>query len=189
VYSGTGQFAALPLWNGSVLLLTLSILVLSLRFALMTASVAPGLAGLPRPLRALLAFGMTDETYALTIVRQRGRVEPGYLFGGWLAMYLGWLGGTVVGVLVGARVPEAWLGPLESLFPVVFLALAVLCCVSRATTVVMLLGAGLAAVGATLVPGGWHVVAAGLLASLAGPLLESRLGGASPTEPRDEPTP
>jgi predicted branched-subunit amino acid permease len=160
--------------------LVLGTLILSLRFALMTASVAPSLAGLPRPLRAVLAFGMTDETYALTMVQRRGRVDPAYLFGGWLAMYLGWLGGTVVGVLVGARVPEAWLGSLESIFPVVFLALAVLCCVSPATTVVMLLGALLAALGATLVPGGWHVVLAGLLASLAGPLLERWLGGPEP---------
>src|SRR6476646_2497272 len=56
VWSGSGQLAALPLWLGSPVVLVLSTLALSARFSLMTAAMAPRMAGLPRPLRGALAY-------------------------------------------------------------------------------------------------------------------------------------
>jgi predicted branched-subunit amino acid permease len=178
VWSGAGQFAALPLWaaGASPLVLGLATLVLSLRFALVTASLAPELARLPLPVRALLAFGVTDENYALAVSRRGGQLEPGYLFGSALVLYVTWVGGTIVGVLLGASLPAAWAGPLAAVFPVVFLVLTVLVCASLPAAAVAGVGALLGVLGALYLPAGWHVLAAGLLASLAGLLLERLLG-------------
>ncbi len=61
VWVGTGQVAALPLWSEGGGVVILSALALSLRFSLITASMAPMLVGRPRSLRAALAFCVTDE--------------------------------------------------------------------------------------------------------------------------------
>lgn len=177
VWSGSGQFAALPLWHTNGLLVGLSTLVLSLRFSLMTASMSPRLAGAPAWLRALLAFGITDENYALAISRRSGEMEPDYLAGAFVPLYVSWVAGTATGAFFAAQVPAAWTGPLNAVFPIVFLALAVLCCTTRPAAVVAVLGAVLAVAGRLFLPGGWYVVVAGVLASLAGPLLERVLPG------------
>jgi predicted branched-subunit amino acid permease len=174
VWSGAGQFAALPLWREGVAVVALSVFLLSMRFSLMTTSMAPLLASerVPRPLRALIAFTITDETYALTMTRRRGRLDPAYLVGAWLPLYVPWVGGTALGVLMGAQIPDAWRATLESIFPIVFLTLTVLVCTTRTLAIVAVLGGVLSVVFALVLPIGWNVLLAGLLASAAGPLLE-----------------
>jgi predicted branched-subunit amino acid permease len=175
VFSGAGQFAALPLWHQGSGVVVLSALALSLRFTLITASMAPMLVDLPRWLRAAVAYCVTDENYALAITRRQGVLEPSFLIGSWIPLYSAWLMGTVVGVLLGAQVPAEWVGPLKAVFPLVFLVLTVLLCTSIPLAVVAVLGAILSVVGSLFLPNGWNIVAAGLLASLAGLPLERAL--------------
>jgi len=184
VWSGAGQFAALPLWREGLGIVALSVLLLSMRFSLMTTSMAPLFADLhvPRALRALIAFTVTDETYALTMTRRdSGRIQPFYLIGAWLPLYVPWVAGTAVGVLMGAQIPTAWRTTLEAIFPIVFLTLTVLVCTSRTLAIVAVLGGALSVLFALVLPIGWNVLLAGVLASLAGPPLESRRRRASST--------
>jgi predicted branched-subunit amino acid permease len=175
VWSGAGQFAALPLWPEGGGVVILSALALSLRFSLITASMAPMLVHQSRWLRAALAYCVTDENYALAVTRQSGKLEPGYLFGSWIPLYAGWVVGTIIGVAMGAQVPQEWIAPLKAVFPLVFLVLTVLLCTSIPLAVVAVLGAALSVVGAAFLPGGWNIVCAGLLASLAGLPIERAL--------------
>jgi predicted branched-subunit amino acid permease len=168
VWSGAGQFAALPLWPEGGGVVILSAFALSLRFSLITASMAPMLLRHARWQRAALAYCVTDENYALAVTRQRGKLEPGYLFGSWIPLYAGWLIGTIIGVAMGAQVPQEWIAPLKAVFPMVFLVLTVLLCTSVPLAVVAALGGVLSVVSAAFLPGGWNIVCAGLLASLAG---------------------
>jgi predicted branched-subunit amino acid permease len=156
--------------------LFVSVLVLALRFALMAASLAPHLEGAPPWKRAALAFCITDENYALAVSRRGGALEPGYLLGSWLALYLSWVPGTAAGPFFGAQVPPQLADVLASIFPIVFVALIALTCATRAAAGVAVLGAVLGVLGALILPGGWHVVAGGLVASLVGPPLERLLG-------------
>jgi predicted branched-subunit amino acid permease len=168
VWSGAGQLAALPLWSEGGPVVILSTLALSLRFALVTASMAPLLIDRPRWLRALLAYCVTDENYALAVTRQRGRLDPGYLLGTMVPLYGGWQVGTLIGVLVGAQVPAAWVAPLTAVFPLVFLVLTILLCTTVPLAIVAVVGGLLSLVGSAFLPPGWNVVVAGLLASLIG---------------------
>jgi predicted branched-subunit amino acid permease len=189
VFSGASQFAALPLWPEGAGVVVASALALSLRFSLITASMAPLLVDTPRWLRAVLAYCVTDENYALAVTRQAGRLRPDYLIGTWLPLYFGWLIGTIAGVLIGAAVPAAWIGPLNQVFPIVFLVLTVLLCTSWPLAAVAVLGGGLSVLWSSVLPAGWNVVAAGLLASLIGLPLEwvarrsRRVASNSPSEP------
>ena len=175
VWSGAGQFAALPLWPEGGGVVILSALALSLRFTLITASMAPMLIGRPRWLRAFLAYCVTDENYALAVTRQKGVLEPGYLFGSWVPLYAAWVIGTAVGVLLGAQVPPEWVAPLKAVFPLVFLVLTVLLCTSIPLALVALLGGVLSVIGAVYLPPGWNIMSAGLVASLLGLPLERLL--------------
>jgi predicted branched-subunit amino acid permease len=175
VWSGAAQFAALPLWSEGGGVVVLSALALSLRFTLITASMAPMLVELPRWLRAALAYCVSDENYALAVTRQKGVLRPGYLVGSWIPLYAGWLIGTIVGVVLGAGVPADWVGPLKAVFPLVFLVLTVLLCTSIPLALVAVIGGALSIVFAVYLPSGWNIVSAGLVASLAGLPLERLL--------------
>lgn len=175
VWSGAGQFAALPLWSEGGGVVVLSALALSLRFTLITASMAPLLVQTPRWLRAALAYCVTDENYALAVTRQKGVLRPGYLLGSWIPLYAGWVLGTVVGVVLGAGVPPEWVGPLKAVFPLVFLVLTVLLCTSIPLAVVAILGGALSVIFAQYLPIGWNIMSAALRASLAGIPLERML--------------
>jgi predicted branched-subunit amino acid permease len=175
VWSGAGQFAALPLWPEGGGVVILSALALSLRFTLITASMAPMLVDRSRWLRAFVAYCVTDENYALAVTRQKGVLEPGYLVGSWIPMYTAWLLGTAAGVLLGAQVPPEWVGPLKAVFPIVFLVLTVLLCTSIPLALVAVLGGVLSVIGAVYLPTGWNIVCAGFVASLIGLPLERLL--------------
>jgi predicted branched-subunit amino acid permease len=175
VWSGAGQFAALPLWSEGGGVVVLSALALSLRFTLITASMAQMLVGRPRWLRAALAFCVTDENYALAVTQQRSVLHPGYLLGSWIPLYASWVIGTVIGVVLGAGVPPEWIGPLKAVFPLVFLVLTVLLCTSVPLAVVAVAGGVLSVTLAMYLPSGWNIMLAGLIASLAGVPLERML--------------
>ena len=108
------------------------------------------------------------------MTRRVGQLEPFYLLGAWLPLYVPWVVGTLVGVILGDAVPEAWRAPLEAVFPLVFLTLTILVCTTRTFTVVALLGAALSIVCTYVLPSGWNVIVAGVLASIIGPFLEQR---------------
>ncbi|MGI9149677.1 MAG: AzlC family ABC transporter permease [Chloroflexota bacterium] len=172
VWSGAGQFAALPLWPEGGGVVILSALALSLRFTLITASIAPMLVNRSRRTRALLAYCVTDENYALAVAQRKAALEPGYLVGSWIPLYVAWVAGTAAGVLLGAQTPTEWVAPLRAVFPLVFLVLTVLLCTSVPLALVAVLGGVLSVAGAVYLPSGWNVMGAGLLASLVGLPLE-----------------
>ena len=71
VTAGTAQFVALPMLQAGApaWLLVVTTYIVNLRHYLMAASLAPHFAHLSRGRLALLAHGVTDESYALTMAR------------------------------------------------------------------------------------------------------------------------
>ncbi|WP_437883172.1 AzlC family ABC transporter permease [Pseudomonas sp. LRF_L74] len=111
VYAGSAQFIALSLLSagtgGAVILFTT--LIVNLRHVLYSASLQPFVAHLPGRWRLLLAFGLTDETFALVQRRYlaHGVQENGqwYHAGAALALYLCWIGSSLAGILFGQAMP------------------------------------------------------------------------------------
>src|SRR5260370_40669382 len=84
----------------------------SLRLVMYSAALAPHLAHLDRRWRALLAFVMTDQSFAMTVARFG---EPGerserhwYFLGSAAMLYTSWQLAVLVGVVAGARGPAGW---------------------------------------------------------------------------------
>ncbi|MFB9992054.1 AzlC family ABC transporter permease [Deinococcus oregonensis] len=125
-YAGAAQLIASQLVasHTPTVLILLSTLIVNLRFALYSASMLPLFAGVPLPRRWLLAYGITDQAYAVTMGRPLTEPHPiAYYAGAAVLMWLTWQSGTAVGALLGARIPPHW--PLDFAVPLSFIALLV----------------------------------------------------------------
>lgn len=116
VYAGSAQFLAVSLLmsGAGVLVILLTTFIVNLRHMLYSAALQPYVGALPLRWRLPLAFGLTDETFAVVQRRYLSRGMAGharwYHAGVALSLYLAWGGGSLAGVLFGQRVPnlEGW---------------------------------------------------------------------------------
>jgi len=129
VFAGASQLATLQLVSeGAVpVIIVLTALVVNLRFAMYSASLAPHLYHLGSRWRWPLAFFLVDQNYAFTIMRFQ-RAEDGhdplahwYSLGGGVALWVTWQTASAVGIFMGGGVPRDW--SLEFAIPLLFMAL------------------------------------------------------------------
>ncbi len=131
VFAGSAQFIASQLIRDGApaVAVVVTILLVNLRHALYSASVAPYLKDLGGGWKALLAYLLTDEAYAVAISRYQrdaslGRASPHghwYFLGAGLALWATWQWSTALGVFFGANVPRGW--SLDFALPLTFIAL------------------------------------------------------------------
>ena len=106
-----------------------TVAVVNLRHALYSASVAPFVRRLNAGWKALLAYLLTDEAYAVVItryLRDEGRATAPpyrhwYFLGAGATLWACWQVSTAAGVFLGAKVPESW--SLDFTLPLTFIAL------------------------------------------------------------------
>jgi branched chain amino acid efflux pump len=123
VWSGAAQFGALSILTagGSTALAAGTGLLANTRFVPMGFAIAPSMTG--GPLRRLLAGALLADASFVIGHREGGRFDITAIVWAAPAQYVGWVGGTVAGVL-GARAigdPARW--GLDVLFPVFYLSL------------------------------------------------------------------
>jgi 4-azaleucine resistance transporter AzlC len=125
-YAGSAQLIASQMVSAHapLVLIVLSSLIVNLRFAMYSASMLPLFGGVPLAQRWPLAYGLTDQAYAVTMGRPAAESHPiAYYAGAALLMWLTWQTGTAIGALLGAKVPASW--PLDFAVPLSFIALLV----------------------------------------------------------------
>lgn len=142
--AGQAAGVAIIAAGGSLLEMAATQLVINLRYALMALSLSQKLSDrFTSAHRALVAFGITDEIFALASVR-REKLEPAYMYGLILIALCGWVGGTAVGALAGSILPESVMDAMGILLYGMFIAIfippagasrAVLCAVLVAALV------------------------------------------------------
>lgn len=129
LFAGAAQLAALQLIgeNANFWVIILTAWIINLRFLLYSASLAPHLKASTAKWKPLLAYLITDQAYAVSILEfeenQARTNKNWYFLGAATLMWLTWQFGMLVGALVGARVPEAW--SLNFAIPLTFIALLV----------------------------------------------------------------
>jgi len=174
VHAGSSQFIALEMWGaagaGTIILTTL---VVNLRHLLMGASIAPHLRGLSPLWKAGLALWMSDESYALAIAAyERGEGSRGSFLGANFGVGLTWWVSGWTGAVLGAAMPDPARFGLDLVFPLAFLGLLSGFLKDRLHLAVAVIAGLVSLLAGALLPGKWYVVAAGLLGSVAGLLLE-----------------
>lgn len=112
VFAGSSQFIALSLLGtgAGLAVILLTTFVVNLRHALYSATLLPHVAGLRQRWRIPLAFGLTDETFAVVQLRYGAADESPfkhwYHMGSFLAMYANWFMWTLAGILLGRSLPH-----------------------------------------------------------------------------------
>ena len=105
VFAGASQYMALDLLaaGSSIIQIVVATFLLNFRHFLMSAAVAPKLHEPRIAVRALIAYGVTDETFAISSTRVS--VTPAYLAGLQTTAWLSWLTGTIAGYFAGTLLP------------------------------------------------------------------------------------
>ena len=129
VIAGAAQFTALQLMSeqAPTAIVLLSALAVNLRMAMYSASLTPWIGAAPLWQRAIIAYFTLDQSYACSI--QEYEAKPhisvpqrvAYFAGAVAPVVPAWYLCTVVGALIGARIPESW--ALDFALPITFLAL------------------------------------------------------------------
>jgi 4-azaleucine resistance transporter AzlC len=172
VFAGASQLAAIELLgqDAPIAVVVVAALVINLRMLMYSASIAPHFRDAATRWRAGLAYLLTDQAYALSITRfdaDRPVRRRWYYLGCAVPLWGVWQVCTVIGVVLGARVPASL--PLDFAVPLTFLALLVPAIDDRASAAAAAVGGSGAVVGAGLPLNLGLVVGAvaGVLAGLA----------------------
>jgi 4-azaleucine resistance transporter AzlC len=129
VFAGSSQFIAAQLIHDTApgVVIVLTIAIVNLRHMLYSASLAPYLKDLSPRWKSLLAYLLTDEAYAATVVhyQQEGLTPTGHLFflGAGFSLWFTWQTSSAVGILLGTAIPVNW--PLDFALPLTFIAMVI----------------------------------------------------------------
>jgi 4-azaleucine resistance transporter AzlC len=182
VYAGASQFVALDLWTPGALpigTIVIAVGIVNLRMLLMSATLRPLFAGVPRGRALAMMFLVTDEQWALTIAEmRRGRGSVAFMAGVGVLAWITWVGSTLVGRLLGAVIADPATYGLDFAFIATFIALVLGMWRGRGDVVPWLAAALIAILTARYVPGQWYVVTGGLGGSLVGAIAEHRRSAA-----------
>ncbi len=176
VFAGASQLAGLQLIaSGSpVFVILLTTFFINLRFVMYSASIAPFLERFSAPWKSLMAYLMTDQAYAFGINRFTDEPDMPYknLFyvGVAAPIWLVWMASTIIGVFVGAQVPEGW--SLEFAIPLIFMVL-IIPAVTDYASAAAALAAGVTVIVADPLPFNLALIVAALVGIGVGLLVES----------------
>lgn len=129
VIAGAAQFAALPLMkaDAATLIVLFTALAVNVRMAMYSASITPYLGKAPLWKRAIMAYFLVDQTYAMSIAEFERKPtlslaqRSAYFFGVMTPTCLPWYLATWLGATLGASIPPGF--ALDFAVPITFLAI------------------------------------------------------------------
>lgn len=152
VFAGASQLTVIDLLeNGRpVLVVVVTAILINIRFLVFGASIAPYFARETTGWRWLIAYLLVDVPYALSMAAfdERNEVERrSYYLGAAIPVWVVWVCGTAVGVMLGSIVPTEL--RLEAVIPLIFIAILV----SVVEDVASLVAAGVGGIAVVLAGG------------------------------------
>ena len=119
--AGVGIIAA----GGGLIEMIIAQIVINIRYSLMGISLSQKLdASCSIPHRMIMAFGLTDEIFAVAY-SQKEKIKPAYMYGLTVIAASGWVGGTLIGAAAGAVLPLAVTNAMGILLYGMFIAIII----------------------------------------------------------------
>lgn len=176
MFAGASQLAVAEVLgsDGSALVAVVTALIINLRMVLYSASLAPALAGETLGRRLQISYFLVDQVYALSVIRWDGtddrRLRVPYYMAMAVLLWVSWQVTTVVGAIVGARLPDEI--PLDFAVPLVFLVLLVPVLDKRPSLVAAAVGGAVAVAAAELGAGRLAIVVGAVCGIAAGAAID-----------------
>jgi 4-azaleucine resistance transporter AzlC len=174
IFAGAAQLASLQLIsiNANMIVIIYTALIINLRMMLYSLSIAPHIQKVNTKWKALLAYSMTDQSYAMSSVHFMNNLEEdtkSFFFGASISIWIIWQISTVVGYLMGSIIPPE-LG-LDFGIPLTFIAV-LLKGIAGWPGVIAIITSGIVAVLASQLPMNIGLVLAAIIGITAGTLSE-----------------
>jgi predicted branched-subunit amino acid permease len=175
IFAGAAQLAMVDLLGRDVpaVIVVMTALIVNLRMVMYSAGLAPHFQDQPRGWKAVMAYLLTDQAFAVSIVRFQKPMSRGekrmYYLGAALGMWCAWQICTALGVFLGARIPSGW--SLDFAIPLTFMSLLSPVITDRASLAAAI-SAGSTAVLAAGLPHNLGLVAAAVVGIAAGLAVE-----------------
>lgn len=183
VFAGAAQFMAIAMINSGITnwgVIVITTFLINLRHLLMGASLSHHLFKQSKVIQYLLAFSMTDESYALTTNRiEKKGYDPYYQLGVSSFLYIIWLSSTFLGAALYHSIPNPLEWGLDFVIPLTFMVLLVPRLVNRTALLVALVPALTAVLGSLYLPGKWYIIVSAVTASIVGGIIERGKGNES----------
>lgn len=131
VFAGSAQFISLGLLaaGAAIPVIIATTLVVNLRHILYAANLVPKVQHLPHRWRLMMAFGLTDETFAAVsnrfLLEENTTHAHWFYLGSWLAMYSNWIFCTGIGIALGNMFPDMTHWGLDFAMSVTFIGMVV----------------------------------------------------------------
>lgn len=130
VFAGASQFAALQMLQDHVplLIILVTALAINLRMLMYSVALTPYLGAAGIRMRALMAFLLVDQSFALSIAEYEKRPDltvderASYFLGTTVPIMIAWLAAISAGALLGRAIPPEY--SLDFALPITFLAMA-----------------------------------------------------------------
>jgi predicted branched-subunit amino acid permease len=160
VFSGAAQFAALTVLGagGAAGAAIVAGVLMNARWLPMGFAIGPSLPG-GRLARAVQGQAIVDASFVLSS-RGDGSFDRGILLGATAIQGLGWVSGTLLGVIAGPSLPDPLDLGLDAVFPAFYLTLLVHEARGRRPVTVAALGAAITLALMPAVPVGLPIIAA-----------------------------
>lgn len=131
VFAGASQFVAVTLVRAgaAIPIILLTVFIVNLRHMLYAVSLMPRVSRFSQKLRIMMAFWLTDESYATTSKQLLD--EPTmknfhwYYLGAAIAMYINWQICTWIGLFLGQQIPDLTKWGLDIAMVVAFIGIVV----------------------------------------------------------------
>jgi len=173
VFAGASQFAALELWQVEIPLLAILITTFAInaRHLLMGASLYPWLREISPVRRYGILTLISDANWAVAAQEYaRGERNLGLLFGGGLALWLTWVAGTWLGLVLTQGIPEPTALGLDMVLGCFLLTMALGGKKNARSLVIWSVAGGVSILALYYLPPNSHVIAGALAGGLVGAL-------------------
>lgn len=175
VFAGAAQLASIQLMDAGAAapLVVMTALLINLRMLMYSAHLAAYFGYLPLRWRALMAYILTDQAYALSVPKMMNNASASnahwFFIGVAIPLWVVWQLATAFGYWAGTAMPASW--ELGFIVPLIFLALLMPAVQSRPSVVAAVVAGSISVLGGGL-PAGLGLTLGALTGILAGVLSE-----------------
>lgn len=182
LYAGASQFVGVGMMAAGVSTfeIVITTLILNFRHFIMSSALSQRVQGsLSKPFLSILAFGITDESFAVASIQPKPHLAPWTLLGLNTIAYLAWNTGTLIGLFLGDAIPATLTASMGIALYAMFVGLLIPGLKGNRPMVIVTLTAILISTLLYYLPpfqglaSGWRILAATLIASAVGSSLGS----------------